>query len=418
MSQTEALSYEIELTQDVKQSILSYFDISVKTISEFQGHLSRYRELDFLRMRRFLNTTYRTLLELDSQFMASKLKVIHDELNRVTSVYDLFMKKSHLGRLAFDKVFLSVQDDFSLLEKKFEINKEKIVLIDIKIEQLKDSHRRHKHRLSQSDVKSQDYNNLVEVLKKIELQIQATLKEKQYFHNDNMVVDKALMDFLRMYKHPFSLSFEELVEHIELKLLRILNVMAFEFDIELWHKAKQSRIIKEYFRNFSKTEVIGSKLYLEHYLKNLNQAHLRQEHKELQVLLDYLKQVNPIRIVVLMPKVETLKLFKFALEADKSGFEILCYNDAKIALKSAFSQETDLFILDTDLGETLLENFVQTYKTHLSPGRRKKAKLMLVTDIVDETILLKAKTLQADSVIERDVEAVEIIDSVYTLIKL
>jgi len=70
------------------------------------------------------------------------------------------------------------------------------------------------------------------------------------------------------------------------------------------------------------------------------------------------------------------------------------------------------------LGETLLENFVQTYKTHLSPGRRKKAKLMLVTDIVDETILLKAKTLQADSVIERDVEAVEIIDSVYTLIKL
>ena len=418
MSETEALSYEIELSVDIKNSISHYFDFTQKVMAEFDVYLNRYRELDFLRMRRFLNTTYRTLTELDSQFMATKLKDISGNLNRVVTVYDLFMRKSTLGRHSFDKIFLVLQEDFLVLEKQFESNKEKITLLEARVGQLKDTYRRHHHRLTQTNSSSEDHKNQTEILRKLKTQINEALKEREYLHKDNMLVDKALMSFLRAYKEPFSEAFSDAIHQMESKLVRILNVMAFEFDIELWHKAKESKIINEYFKEFAQGRVVSSQLYLEYYLKNLNHANLRQEDKELQQLLLYLKTIEPITIVVLMPNLEDLKLFKLALESDNSGFEILCFNNPRTALKSAFTQAVDLFILDMELGDAILENFMLTYKKHLSQGEQKKAKLMLVSDIVSNEMLQKAKALQADSIIEHEVEAVEIIDSVYTLIKL
>lgn len=43
---------------------------------------------------------------------------------------------------------------------------------------------------------------------------------------------------------------------------------------------------------------------------------------------------------------------------------------------------------------------------------------MLVTDIVNETALPRAESFGTNTVIEADDEAVEIIDSVYALIKI
>lgn len=418
MSQTEALSYEIELTLDVEASILTYFEPSVKAINFFKDHLDRYRELDFVRMRRFLNTTYKTLLEIDKQFMADRLSTIYANLEKVAAIYDTFVQKYDHGRRSFEKVFLRVQEDFNYLEKKFETTKTKIHEIDLRIQHLQESRRRYDRKIEQSQKGSKDYDTLMHSLKVVQAEMVKLKDHKKLLHHDNMLVDKALVEFLRYYKKAFSYAYETMVGTIENNLIRILNVMAFELDIEMWHKAKESRAIKERFKDLIQDNVISSKLYLEHYLKNLNPLHMSSEHKELRMVLEYLNTINPISIILLIPDKTLLKQFKLALESDNSGFEMYLFVDVKEALKVALSQKIDLFIIDSVIGDSIVENFMLTYKKNINQGKRKKAKLMLVTDIVDDKTLQKAKALGADSLIERDVQAVEIIDSVYTLIKM
>jgi hypothetical protein len=418
MPQTQALSYEIEPSVDIETSILSYFDFSVKAITEFQAYLYRYRELDFIRMRRFLNTTYRTLTEIDSQFMAQKLSAIYDKLNNMAAVYDAFMQKNDYGRRSFEKIFLRVQKNFDVLEKKFEVTKAKIAELELHIDTLEDKHRRYERRLAQSKAGSEDQESHLKSLQLVASELQKVKKNKQILHNDNMLVDRALVQFLRSYKAPFAQTHEAMVSNIENNLIRILNVMAFELDIELWHKAKQSRVIQERFKEFMRGKVVSSKVYLEYYLKNLDPRQMNPEQKEQRLVLEYLNTINPISVLILIPDIVLVEQFKLAIQSDNSGFEVSTYVDVKVALTSALTKNIDLFMIDVDIGDSLVESFLQTYKKNVNQGKRKKAKLMLITDIVDGKSLQHAEALGADSMIERDVEAVEIIDSVYTLIKM
>ena len=158
-------------------------------------------------------------------------------------------------------------------------------------------------------------------------------------------------------------------------------------------------------------------MYLEYFLKNLDPQKMNQEYKDLQKLLDHLSETNPINVVMYLPDITDLKVFKTALESDKSGFEVYGFTDAKVALTSAFKQRIHILVIDLDIQHNILENFITTYQKTMIRIKKEPKVIGITSRINDETVSL-ANSLDIDSLLEKEEDAVEIIDTVYDMLKV
>lgn len=417
MSTPSRADYQIVMTMSVPEAIRSYFKYARQAIESYQNYLERHRELDFLRMRRFLNTTYKTLTELDPEYMSLRLGNINKRINTVADIYDDFVSKSKVGVHSYDIIFLRRQENYGAFEDRMTTNAEEIGFLRSQAERFKESVAEQKDRLAKSSKLTGEYKKQEEELKRIKRLENTTIVRLGNLLEENVILSEVLKEFRDTYEDEFVKTFNTFVKNVKPELLSILNALAFEFDIELWHKAKESDIIRNHFKNAYAGEVVNSKMYLSYFLKNLDPEKMGPETKELQKLLDYLNDTTSINVVVYMAHPIHLETFQAALESDDNGIVVHTFVDAKQALKSAFQEHVHILIIDMDIKEDTLKSFVTTYKNTMH-RLKMTAKIIMVTEDVNDGTISKAESLGADSLIEREEDAVEIIDTVYELLKV
>lgn len=408
-------NYKIELTVGSKDSILAYFSNARKALVAFGKYSKRHREIDFVKMRRFLQTTYKTLNELDPNFMINKIAYLYDNVENMANIYDDFSLKSKSGLHSFEVIFLQHQENFTRYESLLRHNADEISHLRDQAERFKVSILEEKNKLKKTPKFLKNDND--DHLKRMKRKENAAIVRLGYLLEENIVLSELLKEFRDTHEENFLMLFNKYTQNLKPSLLSILNAMAFEFDIEMWLKANESTVIRNFFKNSYTGDVVSSKTYLSYYLKSLDHSKLNKEHRELQVLLDYLNATSPLHCVLYMSQIEDLEHFQKALKADDSGFVMHGYVDAKVALSQAFKTRIDIIILDLDAPYDILENFVSLYKKN-SQHMKRKAKIMLVCGEINEDSVSKANTLQADSLMEREVDAFEIIDTVYDLLKI
>ena len=110
----------VRLRMGPEEAIKDYFDRIEKEIQERTRYKSSPGRIDFLRIRRFLFTTYNNLTELDIHFITPELKAMRDDLLQMSQVYDDYKSKATYPDIAFDKVFLSRQPDYVHLREDSE----------------------------------------------------------------------------------------------------------------------------------------------------------------------------------------------------------------------------------------------------------------------------------------------------------
>ena len=409
--------YYIELTVGIRESILNHFSHARSALKRYEEYSKCHREIDFLKMRRFFHTTYKTLNEIDSDFMAQKLTILHDNVEMMAKIYDDFSVKSKMATHAYEAIFLQQQEGYVLYEGKLVRNGDELTTLRDQAERYKISVKDLKEKLKEMSRFSSDYHKKSEDLKRLKRQENATIVRLGFMVEENSVMAEALKSFREMYEDQFLLMFEKYTKDLRPELLSILNALAFEFDVEMWLKANDSTKIRNHFKNSYAGEVVSSKTYLTYYLKGLDQNKLGDEQKELKALLEYLNQMTPTHCILYMPVEEDLHRFQSALEADKSGFVMQGYTDAKVALGQAFKNRINLLILDLESPGNVLENFLSLYRKN-SKHMAQKAKIMLVSSEVNEKSIAKAEMLGADSLMEREVSPIEIIETVYDLLKV
>jgi len=409
--------YSIELTVGIRESILNHFSHARSALKRYEEYSKCHREIDFLKMRRFFHTTYKTLNEIDSDFMAQKLTILHDNVEMMAKIYDDFSAKSRMAMHAYEAIFLQQQEGYVLYEGKLLRNGDELTTLRDQAERYKISVNELKEKIKGMSRFSSDYHKKNEDLKRLKRQENATIVRLGFMVEENSVMAEVLKSFRETYEEQFLLMYERYTKDLRPELLSILNALAFEFDVEMWHKANDSTKIRNHFKNSYAGEVVSSKTYLTYYLKGLDQNKLGDEQKELKALLEYLNQMTPTHCILYMPVAEDLHRFESALEADKSGFVIHGYTDAKIALSQAFKNRINLLVLDLESPGNVLENFLSLYRKN-SKHLTQKAKIMLVSSEVNEKTIAKAEMLGADSLMEKEVAPIEIIETVYDLLKV
>lgn len=417
MSFLEDADYDIKITTTIEHSIMNYFAQAQNIVNKFERYLNRHRELDFLKMRRFLLTTYNSLSEIDHSLKSPENIRLHDTMNHVSTIYDEFSVKCKLGIQAYTVVFLQQQERYLLMESLLNHNLREVVFLQEQSLAFKEHVQKQKDDLLDAPLHSKRYLDKEDDLKLLKRRENSTLVRLGEVKEQNELITQGLSDFRATYRAQFTLMYTKFTESLKPKLLSILNAMAFEFDIHMWIEANNSVVIKNYYKHSLDEEQISSKTYLSYYLKGLDKNKLSQEHKDLQELLKYLENTNPIYCLIYMPKEEDLEQFKSTLEADKNGFVIHGYTGAKVALSKAFQTRIDMMILDLDAEEDIIESFLSLYQKN-SEQLETKAKIMLVCSEVNDQNIAKAELLGANSLIEKSETAFDIIDSVYELLKV
>ena len=417
MGQLEQEDYEIKVTMTIQASILQYFSQAQSVLKIFDKYLNRHRELDFLKMRRFLHTTYNSLCEVDHNFKSKRMMKLYENMENVAKTYDDFATKCNIGVRSYHVVFLQQQERYALFETLLQHNLDEIAFLREQATGFKKSVQRDKEDLEKLSKQSSLYDQKESEFKLLKRRENSVLVRMGEVKEQNEILTEVLTDFRETYQTQFLLMYEKYTQNIKPKLLSILNAMAFEFDVEIWLQANNSDVIKSFFQTAETNETINSKTYLTYYLKGLDKSKMRTEHKELQKLLDYLNVATPIFCVIYMPIQEDLDLLVSTLEADDNGLVIHGYTDAKVALTQAFKTRIDILILDLEADESVLESFLSLYQRN-SKQLEIKAKIMLVCNKVNKHTINKAELLGADSLIDKTENAYEIIDTVYDLLKV
>lgn len=417
MGQLNKSDYKIELSIGIKESVQEYFSRSRSAIGAFKNYSRRHREIDFLKMRRFLNTTYKTMNEIDPNFNGEKLAKLHRNVEMMAKVYDEFLQKSRGSGYSYETVFLQQQEDYVHYETLLTHNADEISILRIQAEDLKKKVADAKEKLKNTPRFLSNYGEKEENLKRIKRIENSTIVRLGHIIEENLIISELIKEFRELYEDQFVEVFTKYTHSLKPELLSILNAMAFEFDVELWLKASESTRIQNHFKNAYAGKVISSKTYLSYYLKSLDPLKLNEEHKNLKKLLDYLNEITPLYCVLYTPSEKALEHFTSALSADDNGIVIHGYTNAKVALEQAFKTRINILMLDLEVEANVLKNFLELYKKHTQKLHH-QAKVILITTEINESEVAKAEKLGADSLIERGIDAVEIIDTVYDLIKI
>ncbi len=109
-----------------EDAIRGYFQHIAKELIAFDGYNRVDHQIDFLKLRRFLLTTYNNLQDLDLEINTSEIIQLYKNLQSLSTLYDNFKQRALHIKKAFDELFLSQNDEFVKVQKRFEENKELI----------------------------------------------------------------------------------------------------------------------------------------------------------------------------------------------------------------------------------------------------------------------------------------------------
>lgn len=404
--------FPVVLTVTIENSLKIYFKTILQTINHAAEYEDRCRTLDYALMQRFLRTTYRTLHDIDPEFMEQKLTLLYTNLERMAEIYSSFKSQSKKGLHSYANIFLNQQNGYVEYDNMLQHNSEEVAFLRMQTQ-------RYKEAISEQEEVYESASKLLgekskeeDELKRLKrLQNTAVVRLGELV-DQNAVLYDVITDFKNEYETDFLVQFSRYTHALEPRILYILNAMAFEFDVEMWHKSKESKIIQNHFKNSYAAEVVSSRTYLEYYLRHLDENKLNAENKALRELLRVMKATTSLRLMIFMPEAEDLIAVKSALESDGAGHEIISYSEAKSALKMVLTCSVDIVILDLNIQENILESFMRTYQENAS-SCSKTVQFIFVCDTIDDTSIAQANSYHADSLIEREVDAVEILDSVY-----
>ena len=348
----------IRLDKGVDATVREYFANVEEHIKERTGFQSSKLRLDFLRIRRFLFTTYNNLIEMDTNFITPEIKKIRDDLIEMSRVYDDYKVKTTYPDVAFDKIFLSQQSEYVQIKKESEL-----VFREIQKQQLAEQ------------VLSQEIEEREEVLKTVlrsSVQFERLMEEfkeakKEYVdtvhmiatYNEQYHIDLELLrEFENRYKEEFFSKFKEASKRYRRQILYILDAQAYEFDAQLWRQARKSKEVKRFFQKAHIKGEYCAKTYLKYYLNTLDTHKLSKEQSELFELYRYLETIEHKTAVVIVRDVSDALEIKSAFSKYPCDIDVQVFTDEKSALKWAKENSFNLLVVGGELSEMSAARFL------------------------------------------------------------
>lgn len=366
-------------------------------------------------MKRFLLTAYNDLYELDNSLADQKLEEKKNELLKLHDRYRSFKRVANypLG-YAFEKVFLQHQPNFQkILEKrnstaqKISIfaSKEKHLLYEIELKE-----RELKKLIKDGKKESHEYDIKEMALKSIRTQYVDNLHYVATQKEMLSLLSRQIENFRNRYFKDFVREFEPLVRFYDAKLVKILNVKAYEFDSILWEQAKQSKLIRQFFVDSGIEGTYSSKTFLKYYLRTLDKDKLNEQNKKLFSLLKYLESLSDENILIIRHSKETALKTKYLIENIDKELKVTITIDPSKTFKLAIKNRPDIIILEYEMrlvdGVEYIRKFLELTPPDSSPPKF----CVLVPENIDTQSIKNLKELGVKHIVSSNLSDEEFTD--------
>jgi len=397
---------------DIETTIQLHFDDILKKIDADRALLNETRRLDFLKMRRFLETAYNNLTEIDHRFENVSLTEIRRQLTDAYEIYRQFKKRTTYLSKAYEQVFLNRQRRYKELRAKIEINKNRIAALTDTISRHENDVKEKGERLKKLKPQSDEALYLTNEIKILKRALVDAIHEVGKLTEENRLYAELLDSFYKAHYDRFKKLFTEFVETHEALLRKAMDVLAYRFDAMMWEMANRSEAIQRFFFEAGITDEFSSITYLKYYIKTLDTSKLNEENRQLLDLLKYLEAKSRYRILCLDDDNDFLSLIRQVIhEIDRDISVILAARpeQAAIDLKSG---RFDIVIVNPEIRGMDVDHLLRMIKERLP-----EAEVAFFAKKINRTLLLKAKQHNIAAIIPKTLSKEELHDQFVQYLK-
>lgn len=356
--------FEIHQTKSIKDCIYDYFGGTDNLIKRYEKDINSKKDLDFLRIKRFLLTAYNDLFELDSTISNTALTNLKSELGKLDREYESFIKKaSYPPQYSYEKIFLARQIEFTKMEELIESTQSIIKSSTIQQATLGNSLKTMEEQFARrTDTKSASYAQASNNLKNLRKRYVDLLHYLSTQKNKLAKATKARDDFSEKFFEEFLREYLPLTNALKVDFIKLLNAKAYDLDTLLWQRAKRSMSVRRFFIKAGITGTYSSKTFLKYFLHSLDRNKIRNETNKLFDLLKYLETFSKKNILLIQVSPEDSKRYKEYLKNFDSDLQITTSNDPHNHLSISNPIDYHVIIMEWEVcGMTILD-FMQKYK--------------------------------------------------------
>ncbi|MDY3113376.1 MAG: hypothetical protein SOW25_03500 [Helicobacter sp.] len=361
--------FTIHQTKSIKDCIYDHFGGVDNLIKRYEKDINSKKDLDFLRIKRFLFTAYNDLFELDSTISNTALSNLKSELGGLDREYEAFIKKvSYPPQYSYEKIFLARQIEYTknleLIETTTSIIKSATIQQASMGQTLKAMEEQFARR---TDTKSASYTEASNNLKKFRKRYVDLLHYLSEQKEKLTKITKAGKDFEEQFFEEFLRSYLPLTNALKADFVKLLNAKAFDLDFLLWERAKRSLSVRRFFIKAGITGTYSSKTFLKYFLRSLDRNKIRNETKKLFELLKYLEAFSKKNILLIQESKDDSKKYQEYLKNFDSDLQITTSNDPRdyLVLKPN-PPEFHIIVMEWEVANINLLEFMQKYKETFS----------------------------------------------------
>ena len=281
------VNVNIPRDRSIEECVKRYFGEVISTVSKYEAEFEEGELLDFLMIKRFLNTAYNDLKDIDSTFMDEYVLELREDLKVLEKVYQKFYKQIRLPALAYDSVFLNQQNMYQEYKKKIDLNSSELYTLESKIKVIE----------REIDALQQGQGNADE-LKRYKTYYVDSIHRARNLKDENIGLQKSLENFASKYKDEFTIYYTKEAKIYDAFIKEQLNGYAYEFDKKMWENAENSSAIRAFFKRANIEEEYSSKTFLKYFIRSLDNTKFSPEHKRLYDLLEYLENRAKMRVLI------------------------------------------------------------------------------------------------------------------------
>lgn len=261
---------ELELTQaeitKIVHDFMQEFFKEVDKVTTFHAEfLTKYNfiepEIDYSRLRIFLDTAAHDLKALDPGIFNGLLVKLHTDFRSLHDYLRKLEKDVKISKVVYIRDFLeNIKLYQDLNESLSKISTQKSAykaMMDSAENQLREM----------GEAKSEEQ---IKKQKNIRRRYADAMHKYAEADQELIVIRKKIKQLEFIFLDEFNLQFGQYKNYYTHLLTRIVNIKAFYFDKLLWYSAKESDIIRKFFRDSKIQGDYETQTFIKYYIRNLN----------------------------------------------------------------------------------------------------------------------------------------------------
>ena len=390
----EKIDYTIRQTKSIRDCVYDFFGGVENLMQTYKKDINSGKNLDFLRIKRFLLTAYNDLFELDSTISNTTLTTLKSELLKLDREYENFSRKSsHPPQYSYEKIFLSKQIEYIKNEEAISSTKSIIASGSLQQASMASTLKNMEEQFAtRRDKGSAGYLHAQKNLKHFRKRYVDLLHYLQQQKEKLEKITQAGKDFEEKYYDEFLRSYIPLIAELKSDFIKLLNSKAYDLDTLLWQRAKKSLSIRRFFIEAGITGTYSSKTFLKYFLRSLDESKIRHETKELFELLKYLETFSKKNILLIQQDLDDSKRYVEYLEHFDKDLNIITSNNPKTSFSFFKSTNFNIVVMEWEVyGIKATEYFQLCTKLQKLEGRESAFFCVITSKKISDKEIKEAK---------------------------